>query len=102
MQKIKSIAIIALILTVISLINSCKKERDIEAVIITDCTGKYLRTNGKDYKVCNTDKIENYTDGQIVEVTFKRTKECIDEGNNQFVCDLFHEFDSWAQVINIK
>ena len=102
MNKITTIIILGTLLTVCTLTFSCKKERNIEATIITDCTGTYLRINSKDYKVCNLEKTENYTYGQTVEVTFKKLDECDGSGNFTTTCFLNHPFEAWAQVIKIK
>jgi len=102
MNKITTINILGTLLTVCTLTFSCKKERNIEATIITDCTGTYLRFNSKDYKVCNLEKTENYTYGQTVEVTFKKLDECDGLGNFTTTCFLNHPFEAWAQVIKIK
>jgi hypothetical protein len=90
------------LLIVCSLTISCKKERNIEATIITDCTGTYLRINRKDYKVCNLEKTENINHGQAVEVTFKKIDECNASGNFPTTCYLNHPFEAWAQIIKIK
>jgi hypothetical protein len=93
---------IGTLLAVCFLTSSCKKEMNIEAKIVIDCTGTYLRINKKDYKVCNLEKTENFSDGQTVEVTFKKMDDCNDSGNLQSVCYLYHQFDSWAEIIKIK
>jgi len=97
-----NIITLATLLTACILTISCKKERNIEATIITDCTGTYLRFNSKDYKVCNLEKTENFTHGQTVEVTFKKMDDCDGSGNFPTTCYLNHPFESWAQVIKIK
>jgi hypothetical protein len=102
MNKTTRILTLGAILTVCTLTISCKKERNIEATIITDCTGTYLRINSKDYKVCNLEKTENFTHGQTIEVTFKKLEDCNGSGNLQSVCYLYHQFDSWAEIIKIK
>jgi len=102
MNKIINIIAFGALLTICCLTISCKKERNIEATIITDCTGTYLRINNKDYKVCNLEKTGNYINGQTVEVTFKKMDVCDGSGNFQVVCYLNHPFETWVQVIKIK
>jgi len=82
--------------------NSCDKERSIKATIVKDCTGTYLRFNTEDYKVCNIDKTTNFTHGQIVKVTFEKMDECNGSGNFEIICELYHPYESWAEVIKIK
>ncbi|MFT7344164.1 MAG: hypothetical protein ACI9XP_000747 [Lentimonas sp.] len=102
MNKATSIIILGTLLIFCTLTISCKKERNVEATIITDCTGTYLRFDSKDYKVCNLEKTENYTHKQTVEVTFKKMVECDGSGNILATCFLNHPFEAWAQVIKIK
>ncbi len=93
---------IGTLLAICFLTSSCKKERNIEATIFIDCTGTYLRINKKDYKVCNLEKTENYTHGQTVEVIFKKMHDCDGSGNLPSVCELYHQFVSWAEIVKIK
>lgn len=102
MNKITTIIILGTFLTVCTLTISCKKEKNIDATIIIDCTGTYLRFNSKDYKVCNLEKIENFTHGQTVEVSFKKMDECDGSSNFSTTCFLNHPFKAWTQVIKIK
>ena len=40
------------------LLISCEKERTEKVTVIKDCTGSYLRFDGKDYLICNREKIQ--------------------------------------------
>jgi hypothetical protein len=91
-----------ILLAVCILTFSCKKEKNIEAIIITDCTGAYLRINSKDYKICNIEKIANFTNRQTVDVIFKKIDKCNGSGNFVTTCLLYHQYESWAEILNVK
>ena len=93
---------IGMLLTVCSLALSCKKEKNTEAIIITDCTGSYLRIDSKDYKICNLEKIANFTNGQKVNVIYKKLDNCNDSGNFVTICFLYHQYEAWVEILNVK
>jgi hypothetical protein len=72
------------------------------ATIIKDCTGTYLRLNGKDYKVCNVEKVSRYQNDIDVSVSFKELKNCDGLGNIVPVCYMLHHFESWIEIEKIK
>ena len=81
---------------------SCKKESYKTTTIITDCTGTYLRWDGKDYKVCNLEKVSSFPSGTTVAATFKKIIECKGSGNFPVTCFMNHGYDSWIEVEKIK
>lgn len=81
---------------------ACKKEMFKTAQVIVDCTGTYLSWDGKDYKVCNLEKVAGFDNGSKVEVSFKKLTECNDSGNFFVTCYMNHEYDSWIEVEKIK
>ena len=81
---------------------SCKKEGTENATVIKDCTGTYLRMQGKDYKVCNIEKTSSLRNDINISVTFKKLTECDGSGNLGQICDLYHKFDSWIEIETIK
>lgn len=74
---------------ILALIASCKKN-GVDATLFRNCTGTYLKIEGKEYRVCNHDKLGKYTDGVTIKVNYKHIKEC---NSNQVVCmmDYAHE-----------
>ena len=81
-------------------ITSCKKDRDGKTVIIyRDCTGTYLRHEGKDYHVCNTDKIASFSTGSTAQAIFTAIDDCIVTGN---ICAMYHTNEGWINVEQIK
>ncbi len=81
---------------------ACKKEINKHAEVVTDCTGTYLRFDENDYKVCNSEKVSHFQDGQRVTATFKKIDECNGSGNFVVSCEMSHKFEYWIEVINIK
>lgn len=67
----------------------CSKVNDKKMTVIKDCTGSYLRYDGKDYHVCNVEVVENYDSGMEVEASFKKINEC--SVGNATVCDMYHQ-----------
>jgi hypothetical protein len=88
--------------SVMLILFACKKESYQMATVIADCTGTYLRWDGKDYKVCNIEKVSSYPTGTTVETTFKKIAECKGLGNFPVTCYMYHEYDSWIEVEKIK
>lgn len=81
---------------------SCKKDVTKNATVIKDCTGTYMRLNGKDYKVCNIEKVSSFQNGTTVSVSFKELKDCEGSGNIVATCYMLHQFESWIEIENIK
>jgi hypothetical protein len=81
---------------------SCKKDVIKNATVIKDCTGTYMRLDGKDYKVCNIEKVSPFQNGITVSVSFKELQDCEGPGNTLVTCYMFHDFESWIEIDNIK
>lgn len=71
-------------------------------VVIRDCTGTYLRKDGKDYRVCNLERVEAYANGIEVRVSYKKLQECKGSGADQIVCMMVHDNEGWIEVIEIE
>jgi hypothetical protein len=81
---------------------ACKKENKVSMTVVRDCTGTYLQKDGKDYHVCNLEKVKNFDDGTKVTASYKRLKECKGSGIDQIVCLMYHQNEGWIEVIDIK
>lgn len=81
---------------------ACKKETNKSVTVVRDCTGTYLRFEGKDYHVCNPEKVSSYTEGTTVEATFKKIKECNGLAKDGAVCYMVHENEGWVDVEKVK
>lgn len=82
--------------------SSCSKFNADKMIVIRDCTGTYLRMDGKDYRVCNLEKVTAFADGAEVDASFKRLGECNGSANDQIVCMMYHEHEGWIEVKQIK
>jgi hypothetical protein len=92
----------ALLLTMLVTVSACKREFTNEASIERDCTGTYLSILYTRYKVCNPEKIANISAGTAVEVSFKKLRKCDGSGDFSPTCELYHHFDAWAEITDIK
>ncbi len=97
MNKLLSITAIALLFTIFS----CNKEERKSMTVVKDCSGTYLRTDGKDFHVCNQEKLSSFSSGTIVTATFKKIASC-KPLEDQFVCMLYHKNEGWIEVCNLK
>mgnify|MGYP003575855342 CR=1 FL=1 len=82
----------------ITLAASCKKQDQQSATIVRDCTGTYLRYQGKDYQVCNLEKLSSYADGAVVSANFRKIDRCTGSANDAIVCYMFHPNEGWIEV----
>ncbi len=69
--------------------------------VIKDCTGTYLRLDGKDYHVCNLEKVSAYTNGAKIPVTFKILEDCA-HSKETITCYMLHKNEGWIEVEKIK
>jgi len=81
---------------------ACQKENKVPMTVVRDCTGTYLQKDGKDYLVCNLEKVKNFADGTKVTASYKRLKECKGSGIDQIVCLMYHQNEGWIEVTDIK
>lgn len=72
------------------------------ATLVRDCTGTYLRVDGKDYHVCNTELTDGIANGSLVKTVFYTTPECNGTAKDQVVCLMYHENEGWIDVKYIK
>lgn len=80
---------------------SCKKENQ-SVMVVKDCTGTYLRFDGKDYHVCNPEKVSSFDNGATVNATFKKIKDCNGSAKDAIVCMMVHQNEGWIEVDEIK
>lgn len=81
---------------------SCKKESGKKMTVVKDCTGSYLRLDGKDYHVCNLEKTNPFPNGTAVTVSFKKISKCTGSAADQIVCAMLHDSEGWIEVASIK
>lgn len=100
MKKINLVFLALIYIT--ALFTSCNKKRDQTATVERDCTGTYLSLEGKDYHVCNLEKVSSFLDGTKVKATFKKIKDCNGSANDAIVCEMLHENEGWIEVEKIE
>ncbi len=81
---------------------ACKKECHETTTVVKDCTGTYLRWDGKDYRVCNLEKVVSFANGETVTATFKRINNCNGSGDEEIVCAMVHANEGWIEVKKIE
>jgi len=80
------------------LLAGCKKNNKM-ATVIKNCTGYYLRVDGKEYRVCNYMKLNAYSHGISIEVNFKEIKKC---DSDQIACQLAYPYESDIRVTYVR
>lgn len=87
-------------LLVFSLFTMCTKKVEYTSVIVVrDCSGTYLKVDGKVYFVCNPDKIASVLDGSELLVTYTPCSECTDR---QTHCLILRPYESCFTITNYK
>ena len=98
MKFLKSTAAIA----ILALTFSCASIKTTgNALVVKDCTGTYLRIEGKDYLVCNSDMLKNYTEGSKVRASFSKVKDC-PEFNGKVACMMYHENEGTIRIQSLN
>jgi len=95
MKKVCYIAVLGA-----ALLFSCLKKGQ-PVTIVRDCTGSYLRMDGKDYHICNTEKTDAFVTGAEVNARFLKIGSCKGEANDMPVCEMLHENEGWIKVKRI-
>jgi hypothetical protein len=90
MKKLLLITTVAALLTLFS----WKRETNKPMTLIKDCTGTYLRMDGKDFKVCNIGKLIFFSAGTTVNSTFKKIDNC-KRLEDRVVCKMLHPNEGW-------
>ena len=71
------------------------------ATVVKICSGSYLTIKGEDYKVCNRDMLENYTEGSTINVVYKDLDKCTPP-KDEYVCLLYHPHKGAIQILEVK
>ena len=88
-----------LVILLIVTASSCSKQNTEPITVIKDCTGSYLRFNGKDYQVCNQESLKDYKSGTQIETSFEQIESC---SNNEIVCLMYHINEGCVNVLKIE
>lgn len=100
LKAMKNIVLMILFFTGVLMV-SCKKVPLSEVVVVRDCTGTYLRKDGKDYMVCNLEQVSQFEDGTKLRASFKRINQCKGSAADQIVCMMVHQNEGWIEVLKV-
>ena len=53
-------------------------------------------------KKAQTEKVDSFPDGALVEATFVKKNECNGSAKDAIVCEKFHQNDGWIRVDEIR
>jgi len=81
---------------------SCQKAKNKSVILVQDCTGTYLRLDSKDFKVCNLEKTEGFTNGTSVIASYRKIKDCNGSAKNVTTCKMYHKNEGWIEVQKIS
>ncbi len=81
---------------------ACNKISNKRTTLVRDCTGTYIKYDGLDYHVCNTEKTDAYTNGSTVKASFKKIKDCNGTAKNAITCAMLHDNNGWIEVVKIS
>jgi hypothetical protein len=57
--------------------------------------------NKKDYRVCNFEKLNSFKDMASITATFRKIENC-PSADSSIVCDMFHQYEGWVEVVEVK
>lgn len=81
---------------------TCKKSVNVSMIFIKDCTGSYLRYNGKDYHICNIEKVKGLSNADTVLANFTKLKECNGIAKEGIICMMYHANEGWIEIKSIS
>jgi uncharacterized lipoprotein NlpE involved in copper resistance len=97
MKKLLLITTVAVLLTLFS----CKRQTNKPMTVVRDCTGTYLRIDGKDFQVCNVGKLSLYSTGATVDATFRKIDNC-KRLERKVVCRMLHQNEGLIEILKLK
>ena len=97
MKKLLLITTVAVLLTVFS----CKRETNKPMTVVRDCTGTYLRMDGKDFQVCNIGKLSLFSTGTAVNATFRKIDNC-KRLEDKVICKMLHPNEGLIEIVKLK
>lgn len=85
-------------LSVIFSLSACKSNSTTSdlALVVSDCTGVYLRMDGLDYRVCNSEELKDKK-GKRVKVSYKKIESC-NADKNKVVCMMYHKNEGLIKI----
>lgn len=101
-DQIQSMRTILLFFFGVMILASCEKVSKGEARMLRNCTGTYLKTGAKEYKVCNLERTDPVADDATVKVKFKKIGTCKGTASRRSACEMAYPYESWVEVLKIE
>ena len=101
MKILKLISVFAFMAAFLISCNCLKGKKAVEAAVIRDCTGTYLRVGSDDYLVCNSDILKEYQENSKVKADFSSVTNC-PENDGKVVCMMYHENKGMVRVNGLQ
>lgn len=95
MRKLLFLSLFTLVLT------ACGSVSGVNAVIVRDCTGTYVRVAEKDYLVCNIELLDKVDTGDTVRVRFQPIEKCA-RLDTTIVCMMYHPNEGKVQLKKVN
>lgn len=92
-------ALVVLTLFLVCSVSCEKKVEYISATVVRDCSGTYVRMDGKEYFVCNPEKIASAVDGAEVQFTYVSCDACTDRQEH---CLIARPYESCITLVKSK
>lgn len=90
--------LLALALLSVTGLSACVRCKNFKYVtVIKDCTGVYLRDQHKDYRVCNYEVLNGYSDGASVQATYQSVGSC-PALDTVVVCEMLHPSEGLVEI----
>ena len=61
-----------------------------------------MRLDGKDYHVCNLEKVSMFSDGAEVTATFRKIEECNGSAKDAIACYMLYPNEGWIEVEKVN
>jgi len=90
--------LVSVLLLSVFVVSSCHKDCK-SMIVVRDCTGTYLQDDGKDYQVCNKEKLAGYTNGETVNARYHKISDCT---GDEVICMMVHVSEGWIEVDEVK
>lgn len=79
----------------------CGAERPV--TLFRNCTGSYLRIDGKDWRICNYQAVNGIADNAVLSVHYERVEAnaaaCKDD---QVVCAMYHPHEGLVEIKEVS
>ena len=80
-------------------VTSCQKHTR-NATVVRDCTGTYIQLGIKEHLVVNPETLASFSDDAEIRVEYEKASQS--DVDNGIVCELYHPFDDYVRVIEVK